>query len=51
MTALSVHALVLAAGKGTRMKSARPKVLRPLLGVPLLEHVLRGVRAVGASPW
>jgi bifunctional UDP-N-acetylglucosamine pyrophosphorylase/glucosamine-1-phosphate N-acetyltransferase len=50
MTALAVQALVLAAGKGTRMKSARPKVLHPVLGVPLLEHVLRAVQALGAEP-
>ena len=41
---------MLAAGKGTRMKSARAKVLHPVLGVPLLEHVLRAVASVGASP-
>ena len=37
MTALSI--LVLAAGEGTRMKSTLPKVLHPLSGKPLLEHV------------
>jgi bifunctional UDP-N-acetylglucosamine pyrophosphorylase/glucosamine-1-phosphate N-acetyltransferase len=50
VSARSVQALLLAAGKGTRMKSARTKVLHPLLGVPLLEHVLRAVEAVGADP-
>jgi bifunctional UDP-N-acetylglucosamine pyrophosphorylase/glucosamine-1-phosphate N-acetyltransferase len=45
-----LQALILAAGKGTRMKSARPKVLHPVLGVPLLEHVFRAVHAVGADP-
>jgi bifunctional UDP-N-acetylglucosamine pyrophosphorylase/glucosamine-1-phosphate N-acetyltransferase len=32
------------------MKSERAKVLHPVLGVPLLEHVLRAVEATGASP-
>jgi bifunctional UDP-N-acetylglucosamine pyrophosphorylase/glucosamine-1-phosphate N-acetyltransferase len=45
-----LQALVLAAGKGTRMKSGRAKVLHPVLGVPLLEHVLRTAAAAGASP-
>ena len=35
-----VHVVVLAAGKGTRMKSHRPKVLHPVAGRPLIEHVL-----------
>jgi bifunctional UDP-N-acetylglucosamine pyrophosphorylase/glucosamine-1-phosphate N-acetyltransferase len=33
--------VVLAAGKGTRMKSAVPKVLHQAAGLPLIEHVLR----------
>lgn len=33
--------MILAAGKGTRMKSARPKVLHALAGLPIIEHVLR----------
>lgn len=33
--------VILAAGKGTRMKSAHPKVLHPVLGEPMLAHVLR----------
>ncbi|MGB9756865.1 MAG: bifunctional UDP-N-acetylglucosamine diphosphorylase/glucosamine-1-phosphate N-acetyltransferase GlmU [Candidatus Bipolaricaulaceae bacterium] len=36
--------VVLAAGKGTRMRSARPKVLHPLCGLPLLEYPLRLAR-------
>jgi len=36
----SIGAVVLAAGKGTRMHSQEPKVLRPLLGEPMLRYVL-----------
>ena len=36
-----VHIVVLAAGKGTRMRSALPKVLHPAAGLPLVDHVLR----------
>lgn len=35
-----LHALVLAGGKGTRMCSALPKVLQPILGEPMLLYVL-----------
>jgi bifunctional UDP-N-acetylglucosamine pyrophosphorylase/glucosamine-1-phosphate N-acetyltransferase len=35
------HVAILAAGKGTRMKSAQPKVLHRVAGLPLIEHVLR----------
>ncbi|HYK84252.1 MAG TPA: bifunctional UDP-N-acetylglucosamine diphosphorylase/glucosamine-1-phosphate N-acetyltransferase GlmU [Ktedonobacteraceae bacterium] len=41
--------VVLAAGKGTRMRSALPKVLHPLVGVPLLEHVLNAVDAIPSA--
>ncbi|HET7695414.1 MAG TPA: bifunctional UDP-N-acetylglucosamine diphosphorylase/glucosamine-1-phosphate N-acetyltransferase GlmU [Vicinamibacterales bacterium] len=37
----NIHVVILAAGKGTRMKSAEPKVLHPAGGLPLIEHVLR----------
>ena len=36
-----LHVVVLAAGKGTRMKSALPKVLHRAHGLPLIEHVFR----------
>ncbi|WP_295138826.1 NTP transferase domain-containing protein, partial [Saccharopolyspora sp.] len=36
-----VHAIVLAAGEGTRMRSATPKVLHRLAGRPLVEHAVR----------
>jgi bifunctional UDP-N-acetylglucosamine pyrophosphorylase/glucosamine-1-phosphate N-acetyltransferase len=35
-----LHVVILAAGKGTRMKSARPKVLHRVAGLPMIEHVL-----------
>ena len=39
----SIAVVVLAAGAGTRMKSALPKVLHPLAGWPMLHHVLDNV--------
>ena len=36
----SIHVLILAAGKGTRMKSSLPKVLHPVAGTPMIEYVL-----------
>jgi bifunctional UDP-N-acetylglucosamine pyrophosphorylase/glucosamine-1-phosphate N-acetyltransferase len=41
--------IVLAAGEGTRMRSARPKVLHALAGRSLLAHVLATVREAGAG--
>lgn len=38
--------IVLAAGKGTRMKSALPKVLHPLAGFPMLWHVLTAAQTL-----
>jgi len=38
--------VILAAGQGKRMNSDLPKVLQPLAGQPLLEHVIRTARAL-----
>jgi len=43
-------AVVLAAGKGTRMQSDRPKVLHPVAGKPMIEWVLDAPVALGADP-
>lgn len=42
-------AVVLAAGKGERMKSDRPKVLHEVCGRPMIEYVLDAVRGAGAG--
>ncbi len=44
MTDPNLAVIVLAAGQGTRMKSALPKVLHPLAGVPIVGHVLATAR-------
>ena len=41
--------VILAAGAGTRMRSKLPKVLHPLCGRPLVEHVLETSRQLGAA--
>ena len=40
------YAVILAAGKGTRMKSDLPKVLHKVAGISMLEHVFRSVSAI-----
>ena len=50
MTARSSLTVVLAAGEGTRMRSAMPKVLHPVAGQSLLAHVLGAApKGVGAA--
>src|SRR6185503_5174676 len=49
MTERTCLAIVLAAGEGTRMRSARAKVLHEVAKQSLLAHVLAAVRAAGGS--
>ncbi len=44
-----LHAVILAAGEGKRMKSALPKVLQKVAGVPMLAHVVAAARALGST--
>ncbi len=44
-----IGALVLAAGKGKRMKSPIPKVLQPLLEEPLLNYPLAALSGAGVT--
>ena len=46
---MSLRAIVLAAGKGTRMKSERPKMLHALCGRAMLWYVLRALRDAGVD--
>lgn len=41
--------VILAAGKGTRMKSKLPKVLHPIAGKPMVQHIIDTVNKLGAS--
>jgi bifunctional UDP-N-acetylglucosamine pyrophosphorylase/glucosamine-1-phosphate N-acetyltransferase len=47
MSEIKLTAVVLAAGKGTRMHSSRPKVLQTLLGEPMLHYVYKGLAPSG----
>ena len=46
---MSTTVIILAAGKGTRMRSQLPKVLQPLAGQPLLGHVINTAKKLNAS--
>ena len=42
-------AIVLAAGKGTRMKSAKHKVLHEIGGLPMIQWILNELKALNVS--
>ncbi len=45
-----IDVLILAAGMGTRMKSAKPKVLHELLGKPMVEYIFGAIKGLCAEP-
>lgn len=49
MTERSCLSIILAAGEGTRMKSALPKVLHKIAGLPMVAHVARAAEAAGGG--
>ncbi len=46
---MSLAAVILAAGQGTRMKSNVPKVLHPVAGKPMIAYAVDAVRALGSE--
>jgi len=49
MSEVHLAVVVLAAGEGTRMRSAKPKVMHELAGLPLLGHALATASSLGAD--
>ncbi|MEG0283336.1 MAG: bifunctional UDP-N-acetylglucosamine diphosphorylase/glucosamine-1-phosphate N-acetyltransferase GlmU [Erysipelotrichales bacterium] len=46
---MDINAIILAAGKGTRMKSKYPKVIHKLLGKPMIMHVIDNLKEANVS--
>ncbi|WKE65640.1 bifunctional UDP-N-acetylglucosamine diphosphorylase/glucosamine-1-phosphate N-acetyltransferase GlmU [Gallaecimonas kandeliae] len=46
---MDLHIVILAAGKGTRMRSALPKVLHPVAHKPMVKHVIDCAHELGAK--
>ena len=44
-----IAAIILGAGKGTRMKSDLPKVMMPVAGEPMIKHILNTLKPMGVS--
>lgn len=49
MSKKQIAAVILGAGKGTRMKSDLPKVMMPVCGKPMIRHILNTLEATGVS--
>lgn len=45
---MNINAIILAAGLGTRMKSTLPKVLHPLLGSPIISHIVTTIKGISS---
>ncbi|MCG7554275.1 bifunctional UDP-N-acetylglucosamine diphosphorylase/glucosamine-1-phosphate N-acetyltransferase GlmU [Pseudoalteromonas sp. Of11M-6] len=46
---MPLNTIILAAGKGTRMRSKLPKVLHPIAGKPMVQHVIDNAVSLGAQ--
>lgn len=46
---MNIFPIILAAGQGTRMRSALPKVLHPIAGKPMLQHVIEACQSLDAT--
>ena len=46
---MSVEVVILAAGKGTRMKSALPKVLHKICGKPMIYHIIKEAKKISKN--
>ena len=49
MNKTPIAAVILAAGKGTRMKSDLPKVMMPLCGKPMIRYPLETLEGMGVK--
>ena len=47
---MKIDIVILAAGRGTRMKSELPKVLTPVAGKPIIHHLIESIKELSAQP-